>query len=156
MQKIAKPFSIRLHEPKMNRPGVIRQPISQRLNPGCPVSDQIYRLIIHHSRKKIKQTSKEFFERLQNDEEFAKEIGMKAKEKIDAGETDYKALWIPLGAEYGYELIAEELDGLNEKASESLSDEELGKVSAGCTPITGIIGFTCITYLIYNTVDKLG
>ena len=81
---------------------------------------------------------------------------MKVKEKIDAGETDYKALWIPLGAEYGYELTAEELQELNEKAAESLSDEELGKVAAGCTPITGIIGFTCIIATIYYTIEKLG
>ena len=79
-------------------------------------------------------TSKEFFERLQNDEAFAKEIGEKAKEKIDAGEKDYKALWIPLAAEYGYELTEEELDERFEAASAELSDEELGKVAGGTTP----------------------
>ena len=82
------------------------------------------------------KTSKEFFERLKADEEFTKELARKVKERIDAGEKDYKALWIPLAAEYGYELTAEELDELNDKAAAEISEEELGKIAGGTTPVT--------------------
>ena len=85
------------------------------------------------------KTSKEFFERLQNDEAFAMEIRGKAIKKIDAGEQDYKALWIPLAAEYGYELKEEELDEWYKIATAELSDEELGKASGGATPAATII-----------------
>ena len=77
------------------------------------------------------KTSKEFFERLQTDEVFAKEIGEKAKEKVEAGERDYKKLWIPLAEQYGYELTDEEIDEIQEKMATELSDEELGKVAGG-------------------------
>ena len=38
--------------------------------------------------------SKDFFERLQTDEAFAEEVGKKAKEMIDAGQTDYKEFFL--------------------------------------------------------------
>ena len=86
------------------------------------------------------KTSKEFFERLQSDEEFAKEVAEKAKEKVDAGETDYKAIWIPIAAEYDYEIKGEELDELYSKATVALSEEDLGKVAGGTSPLTLTIG----------------
>ena len=89
------------------------------------------------------KTSKEFFERLQSDEAFAQEIGAKVKEKFDAGETDYKALWIPIAEEYDYELNEAELDEMYEKAVSEMSDEELGKVAGGATPFAiGIVPLT--------------
>ena len=106
------------------------------------------------------KTSKEFFEKLDNDESFAREIGAKVKAAIDAGETDYKALWIPIAAEYGYELTGEELDARYESAAAELSDEELGKVAGGTTPllvitIGGTIGASLggvISYVTYKTL----
>ena len=83
------------------------------------------------------KTSKEFFERLQTDEDFAKEVGEKLKAKVEAGEKDYKALWIPLAAEYGYELTGEELDEMC--AQTELSEEELGKVAGGSSPACGVV-----------------
>ena len=77
------------------------------------------------------KTSKEFFEKLQSDEGFAQEIAEKVKAMAEAGEEDYKKVWIPVAAEYGYELTGEELDELYEKNIKELSDEELGKVSGG-------------------------
>ena len=85
------------------------------------------------------KTSKEFFERLQTDSAFAKEVSEKLQAKADAGETDYKAVWISLAAEYGYELTEAELDEINEKATSELSDEELGKVAGGSTPICVLV-----------------
>lgn len=83
------------------------------------------------------KTSKEFFERLQTDEDFAKEVGEKLKAKVEAGENDYKAIWIPLAAEYGYELTGEELDEM--RAKSELSEEELGKVAGGSSPACGVV-----------------
>ena len=64
------------------------------------------------------KTSKEFFEKLQNDEAFAQEIGTKVKAKFDAGEKDFKEIMIAIASEYGYEVTGEELD-------EMIRDEEL-------------------------------
>ena len=80
------------------------------------------------------KTSKEFIERLQSDEEFAKEVAEKVREKAEAGATDYKEIWIPIAAEYGYEITGEELDELNDKALNELSVDELGKVAGGTSP----------------------
>ena len=86
------------------------------------------------------KTSKEFFEKLKSDEKFAKEVAGKVQEKIDAGATDYKEAWIPIAEEYGYELTGEELDELYSQATVELSEEELGKVSGGWTPVVFITG----------------
>ena len=102
------------------------------------------------------KTAKEFFEKLQSDEAFAKEVGKKAKEKIDAGEQDYKALWIPLAAEYGYEITDKELDKRVEAASAELSDEELGKVAGGTTP-TVVFTLSFITsgfFSLFNSIES--
>ncbi len=60
------------------------------------------------------KTSKEFYERLQNDEAFTGEVSEKIKEKIDAGQSDYKEVWIPIADEYGYKITAEEPDEMHE------------------------------------------
>ena len=90
------------------------------------------------------KTSKEFFEKLQSDEAFAQEIGTKVKEKFDAGETDYKSIWISVSAEYGYELTSEELEEWYEAATAELTDEELGNVAGGTTPTIGLGIFSFI------------
>ena len=63
------------------------------------------------------KTIREFTEKLKSDQAFAKEVEAKVKERIEAGEKDYKAVWIPIAAEYGYELTGEELDKLNDETS---------------------------------------
>ena len=92
------------------------------------------------------KTVREFIEKLNDDKAFAEEVSTKVKERIEAGETDYKAIWIPVAAEYGYELTAEELDRLSDEAAASMSDEELGKVAGGSTPI-------CVTATVLFTVS---
>lgn len=107
------------------------------------------------------KTSKEFFERLQSDEAFAQEIMEKTKGKSESDGQDYKAIWIPLAAEYGYELKGEELDEMYEKATAEMTDEELGKVAGGTTPfcvltsalITSAVASGVGTY-VYSKVKK--
>ena len=87
------------------------------------------------------KNSKDFFDRIAGDEAFAQEIGKKVKTKIDAGETDYKKIWIPIAEEYGYEISPDELDEMIEDAKAELSDEELTRVAGGTTPLVpSIIG----------------
>ena len=102
--------------------------------------------------------SKEFFEWLHDDEAFAKIIAEKAKEKIDGREKDYKAILIPLAAEYGYDVTGGELDKLAEKASDDISDEELGKIAGGTTPaiaVTATLTLLSIGYSVLATNSKV-
>ena len=85
------------------------------------------------------KTSKEFFERLKSDETFAEQVRVKVQEKIEAGESDYKAIWIPAAKEYGYELTGEELDELYSQATVELSEEELGKAAGGIIPLIVLV-----------------
>ena len=101
------------------------------------------------------KSSKEFFDRLRSDEEFAKEAGTKAKEKIDAGEDDYKSIWMPIAAEYGYELNEEELEEMFNEMTKDMSDEELGKAAGGTSlaslvalGITGTISIISTGYIV--------
>ena len=98
------------------------------------------------------KTSKEFFERLQTDEAFAKEINETVKEKLDEGLTDYKEMWIPLAEKYGYELTAEELDEMYKKISAEMSDEELGKVAGGTTPVCISATLASVASLVLATI----
>ena len=100
------------------------------------------------------KTSKEFFERLRSDEAFTKEIAEKAQKRAEEGEKDYVALWKSLAAEYDYELKKEELEEMQKKASEELSDEELGKVAGGTTPILVFSGASIIIATSVVTVIK--
>ena len=80
------------------------------------------------------KTSKEFFERLSSDELFMQEVEDKIRARIDAGEQDYKKLWIPVAAEYGYELDEKELENRYQIMASEISEEELGKTAGGTTP----------------------
>ena len=91
------------------------------------------------------KTSKELFERLNTDEAFAAEFNEKAIEKLDAGEKDSKKILIPLAAEYVYELTDGELDEIYEAATAEMSDEEIGKVAGGTTPICYVLATVVIT-----------
>ena len=105
------------------------------------------------------KTSKEFFERLLSDEEFSNEVREKVEGKARNGETDYKAIWIPVANEYGYELSGEELSEIYESATAEISDEELGKVAGGSSPLcagavmtVSILAFT--SYVIATVVKE--
>ena len=104
------------------------------------------------------KTAKEFIERLKTDEEFAKEVGKEASGVIEAGENDYHKVFIPIAAKHGYEVTPEDLDSLYEEESKVLSEEELGKVAGGSTPVCGIIivsiGTVNLTSLIYSIIDN--
>lgn len=58
---------------------------------------------------------------------------------------DYKKVWIPLAAEYGYELSGEELDARYNAVKEDVSEEELGKVAGGVTPTVLLLTTICIS-----------
>lgn len=96
-------------------------------------------------------TSKEFFERIANDEAFAKEVSEAVKAKREAGAANYYETIIPAAAEYGYEISREELDEIYEKETENMSEEELGKVAGGTScwflfVVSSLIGsFTVLT-----------
>jgi len=87
------------------------------------------------------KTSKEFFERLQNDESFAKEVAEAVQAKRNAGAADYYETFIPVAADHGYEISNEDLDAIFKDRNTELSEEELGKVAGGtsCTVISSII-----------------
>ena len=80
-------------------------------------------------------STKDFIERLKTDEDFLKLIVQKVNAASDKGEKDYKKIIIPIAAEEGYELSEDELDSLYETGSAELSEEELGKVAGGTSPL---------------------
>ena len=100
------------------------------------------------------KTSKEFFERLQSDEAFAKEIREAAFAKAEAAEKDeeaYKEILISVAAENGYELTGEELEEIYQSRTEALTDEELGKVAGGTSPLCITVG-TVVATVVSNSV----
>ena len=77
------------------------------------------------------KTAKEFIERLQNDEAFAKQVNDGILAKKAAGAQDYAEALIPVAAELGYEITVEQVEALNASVNESISEEELGKAAGG-------------------------
>ena len=77
------------------------------------------------------KTAKEFIERLQSDEAFAKAVSDGIQAKKDAGARDYTEALLPVAAELGYEITAEQVEALCERQSEVISEEELGKAAGG-------------------------
>ena len=102
------------------------------------------------------KTSKEFLERLQNDESFAIAVNETAKKRLDAGEKDYKSLWKSIAEEHGYMFTDEELEERLKDLSGEMSDEELGKVAGGTTPILYVtsvltVGASLVISVSYTT-----
>ena len=77
------------------------------------------------------KTAKEFIERIQTDEAFAKEVNEKIQAKKDAGAKDYTEALLPVAAGLGYEVTKEQVEALRVKQSEVLTEEELGKAAGG-------------------------
>lgn len=86
-------------------------------------------------------TTKELFDRLANDQEFARKFSESVNAKREAGASSYYETVIPTAAEFGYEVTEEELDEINEQSRAELTEEELGKVAGGtsCLPILVIV-----------------
>ena len=94
------------------------------------------------------KSSKEFFERLQNDEAFSKEISDAIAARRDAGARNYYETVIPVAEEHGYEITEEELDEINQYQTQVLSEEELGKVAGGssCIPVwMSVVGVSFVS-----------
>ena len=82
------------------------------------------------------KTAKEFIERLQSDEAFAKAVSDGIQAKKDAGAKGYIEALLPVAAELGYEITAEQVEALRAKQSETISEEELGKAAGGTACLT--------------------
>ena len=105
------------------------------------------------------KTSKEFFERLEKDEEFAKEVDEALKSKRESGAKNYYETFIPVAEEKGYKVTAEDIDAVVEQASQELTEEELGKVAGGtsCLPATVCASFlvgTVVTVVSFSVATK--
>ena len=91
------------------------------------------------------KTSKEFFERLQTDTDFANEVKEAINLKREDGATNYYETFIPVAAERGYTVTAEDLDIIAEQQTSELSEEELGKVAGGTSCIPWTYGLAMLT-----------
>lgn len=96
--------------------------------------------------------TKELIEKLNTDKDFAQEFGAKLQAKRDAGAGDAYEAFIPVAAEYGYDVKPGDIDDLQEKARAELSEEELGKVAGGTSCISMTLPVTLATILISVTV----
>ena len=92
------------------------------------------------------KSSKEFFERLQTDEAFAKEVNEAIIEKRNAGAKNYFETFIPVAKERGYEISEEELTEIYESQASELSEEELGKVAGGTSCMPAWITWAIATF----------
>ena len=77
------------------------------------------------------KTAKEFMQKLNSDEAFAKQVNDAIQAKKDAGAKDYTEALLPVAAELGYEVTAEQVEAMRAKQSEVISEEELGKAAGG-------------------------
>ena len=77
------------------------------------------------------KTAKEFIQKLNSDEAFARQVNEAIQAKRDAGAKDYTEALIPVAAELGYEIKPEQVEALRAKQAETLSEEELGKAAGG-------------------------
>ena len=91
------------------------------------------------------KTAKEFIERLQSDELFA--VQMKEKVEASGASTVQEAFAAvsAAAAELGYEISPEQLREIAAAQNEDFSDEELGKVAGGTSPLISLIAsdMTC-------------
>lgn len=103
------------------------------------------------------RSSKEFFERLTTDEVFARAVGDAISLRREQGAANYHETIIPVAAEYGYEVTSEELDAINARQMEDLSEEELGKVAGGtsCLTYLAVISSAAVSIAGLVTLSKL-
>ena len=79
-------------------------------------------------------TAKDFYDKINSDEAFAKEIGDKVKAFVNDKEA-YKKAIASVASEYGYEMTENDLEGIFDYGSSELSLDELEKVAGGTSPI---------------------
>ena len=103
------------------------------------------------------KSAKEFLERLNSDPDFAKEFSQKMLEKKEAGAKDQYDAIIPIAAELGYEITADQIKKVNEAATEELSEEELGKVAGGtsCYTLYAISSVVITMITLVNTIEEI-
>lgn len=89
----------------------------------------------------------EFFDRLRNDEAFAKEVSEELKARREGGAGSYYDTFIPTAEKFGYLITKEDIDEMVKSSSEELSEEELGKVAGGasCLAIVTILTVIVVT-----------
>ena len=80
------------------------------------------------------KTAKEYIERLESDKDFAAQVKEKLKAAKDAGAEDMFAAVSAAAKELGYEISPEQIKEISAQ-SEDISEEELGKVAGGTSPI---------------------
>ncbi len=90
------------------------------------------------------KTSKEFFERLRTDKEFAEKTREAIIAKRKEGATDAYEVLILTAASEGYELTREVLDSYAKE--NEISEEELGKIAGGwpCVMASALILVTAL------------
>ena len=103
------------------------------------------------------KTAKEFVERLQNDEAFAKDVIDAIQAKKNAGASDYAGMAVAVAAELGYEVTAEQVRRLRAAQTEEIGEEELGKAAGGTscfgTSAVTIVTTTTTTVTLASSVD---
>lgn len=87
------------------------------------------------------KTAKEFFDRLRDDEAFAKDVAEAVQAKRDAGAKSYYETFIPVAESKGYSVSEKDLDAVFEERANDLTEDELGKVAGGtsCGVISSVI-----------------
>ena len=91
------------------------------------------------------KTAKEFYEKLTQDEAFARDVNEKIQAKKDASAPDYAEATVAVAAELGYEVTAEQVRKLRAKQSEEIGEEELGKAAGGTSCVTTTTTTTTLT-----------
>lgn len=89
------------------------------------------------------KTSKEFFDRLGNDPAFAEEVSRKVADLRASGVTVASEAVIPVAAEYGYEVTADQIAQKSEESTAEMSEADLGKIAGGTT---------CFTWVVVSTI----
>lgn len=102
-------------------------------------------------------SASELFSRLREDPEFVNGFAAKVKAVMESSEDkdDNVSAIIKTASEYGYEVTPEDIEAQKTQLSEELSEDELGKVAGGSTPVYAIftiaaVAVTFMTYGIYN------
>lgn len=105
-------------------------------------------------------TFNEFLEKLQSNEEFAKQVNDAVAARQQAGETDPNQILIQTAKELGYSITAEEINACNaqnkEIAAAELSEEEMGKVSGGFLVLASVcLSLAGLSYAAATIADAI-
>ena len=92
------------------------------------------------------------------DENFLNEFSEDVRKLSEEKKIESKDAFIAVAKEKGYEISSEEMEELANQNAELMSDEELGKVAGGSSPvclIATIVGFVTATdsYIVSKILD---